>query len=146
MHAGRFDEAARRMTEVMTPTMRDAGGTAVIAAVYAALADAKRTEEAVRAMQALNPKLTRNDWVAKVWLMTWYSQLGRTDLAFAMGEELIALFGAQAPVNAWSWLWAPQTRGLRVDPRFHSFVTKLGMIPYYEKYGPPDNCELAGGR
>ena len=34
----------------------------------------------------------------------------------------------------------------RRDARFQEFVTRLGMMPYWEKYGPPDDCDLKDGK
>jgi hypothetical protein len=34
----------------------------------------------------------------------------------------------------------------RRDVRFQDFVTRLGMMPYWNKNGPPDDCDLKDKR
>jgi hypothetical protein len=36
-------------------------------------------------------------------------------------------------------------RRFRRDPRFQSFVARLGLIKYWEQCGPPDGSELRDG-
>jgi hypothetical protein len=48
----------------------------------------------------------------------------------------------QSVTNAWSWLWSPELLPFRQDARFQPFVTSLGLMKYWEKYGPPDSCDL----
>jgi hypothetical protein len=45
-------------------------------------------------------------------------------------------------------LWAPETAAFRRDPRFAGYVERLGLhlIEYWQKYGPPDDCELKNGK
>jgi len=46
----------------------------------------------------------------------------------------------------YSFLWMPEMRPFRLDPRFQAFVTRLKLFDYWKQYGPPDDCELAGER
>ena len=45
---------------------------------------------------------------------------------------------------AWTFLWWPETRPFRKDPRFQAFVTRMNLIDYWKQYGPPDDCNLVG--
>jgi adenylate cyclase len=38
--------------------------------------------------------------------------------------------------------WLPEMRPFRRDARFSGLVQRLRMIDYWNKYGPPDGCEL----
>jgi hypothetical protein len=78
--------------------------------------------------------------------MSWCTQLGAIDEAYEFGEQLRKEFAAQAPTNAWSWLWSPEMRPFRVDRRFSDFTARLGMLDYWKKFGPPDDCDLVNGR
>jgi hypothetical protein len=42
----------------------------------------------------------------------------------------------------WQFLWEPEMRPFRRDPRFQAFVTHLKLFDYWKQYGPPDECEL----
>jgi hypothetical protein len=37
-------------------------------------------------------------------------------------------------------------RPFRKDPRFQALVTRIGLIDYWKKYGPPDDCDLSDGK
>jgi hypothetical protein len=37
-------------------------------------------------------------------------------------------------------------RTFRQDKRFHALIARYGSIPFYEKYGPPDECALEAGK
>ena len=44
-----------------------------------------------------------------------------------------------------SW-WMPEFRAFRRDSRFQSFVSRLGLMEYWQEYGPPDDCDLRDGK
>jgi len=46
---------------------------------------------------------------------------------------------------AWSFLWIPELRPFRLDPRFQVLVGRLKLFEYWRRYGPPDGCKLDGG-
>jgi hypothetical protein len=35
-------------------------------------------------------------------------------------------------------------RPFRADPRFAEFTQRMGLMAYWQKYGPPDDCQLDG--
>jgi hypothetical protein len=37
-------------------------------------------------------------------------------------------------------------RAFRQDRRFQPFATKLGLMAYWQKYEPPDACDLQGAK
>jgi TolB-like protein len=146
LRAGDYDAAARGMIESLPPSARELGADDVVLRIYAAMQDPARAPQAVADLERLLPKLGPEGWTMKVWAMNWFTRLGRNDLAFKTGDELRLQFGEQSPVNAWSWLWFPELHALRRDPGFADFVARLGMVPYWKKYGPPDTCELRNDR
>lgn len=146
LRAGDYEAAAQGMIASLPASVRELGGDEVVARVYAAMTDPAKAPQAVADLQRLLSKLGPEGWVVKVWAMNWFTRLGRNDLAFKAGDELRAQFAGQSPVNAWSWLWFPELHALRRDPGFADFVARLGMVPYWKKYGPPDNCELKNDR
>jgi hypothetical protein len=114
--------------------------------VYAAFGDAAKRPAANASLRAMTARLQPQDWVVKVWSMGWHAGLGDLDAAFALAEQLRAQFAQQAPTNAWSWLWSPELRAFRQDARFQAFTTRLGLMKFWETYGPPDDCELQSGK
>jgi TolB-like protein len=44
-----------------------------------------------------------------------------------------------------SW-WMPEFRSFRADPRFQAFVSRMGLMEYWQEYGPPDDCDLKDGK
>jgi tetratricopeptide (TPR) repeat protein len=42
--------------------------------------------------------------------------------------------------------WTPEMRAFRQDPRFSNWITKLLPLEYWQKYSPPDDCELKDGK
>ena len=44
-----------------------------------------------------------------------------------------------------SW-WMPEFRSFRADPRFQAFVSRMGLMEYWQEYGPPDDCDLKQGK
>jgi hypothetical protein len=43
-------------------------------------------------------------------------------------------------------IWTPELRGFRQDSRFQAFATRLGLMQYWQQYGPPDDCDLKDGK
>jgi tetratricopeptide (TPR) repeat protein len=43
-------------------------------------------------------------------------------------------------------IWSPEMRPFRRDPRFQAFVTRIGLMEYWKKYGPPDDCDMKNGK
>ncbi len=81
------------------------------------------------------------------FILQWATLLGDLDLSYHVVDDMLesiqqggALRGTLSP------LWVPEMRAFRQDPRFQPFVARLGFMPYWEKFGPPDDCELRDGR
>jgi hypothetical protein len=105
-----------------------------------------RKPAAIAALQGLIPRVKPQDWIVKAWAMSWYTQLGELDRAFEIGDQLRGQFAEQAPTAAWWWLWLPEMGPFRKDPRFQVFTNRLGLMAYWQKYGPPDYCDLTNGK
>ena len=146
LYAGRHEEAGRIAVDLLPPSLRTAEGQATVRLIHAAIDDAMQRRAAIEALTDLFSHTTHADFAAKSFALNWYSQLGAVDEAYEVAESLRKDFSDQAPTRAWAWLWYPEMAPFRRDARFQPFVTSLGMIPYWEKYGPPDSCTLEGGR
>lgn len=42
--------------------------------------------------------------------------------------------------------WVPDMRPFRRDARFQTFAASLGLMDFWLRYGPPDDCELRDGK
>jgi TolB-like protein len=144
--AGRLSEAADLMASVLPDTVRALGGEETVRLIYTAMGNPERKAAAIVALRRLNDRLKPQDWVLKVWGMNWASQLGALDLAYELADQLRVRFADNSPTNAWAWLWTPEIRAFRQDARFQAFTTRLGLMDFWRKYGPPDACELQGGK
>jgi tetratricopeptide (TPR) repeat protein len=144
--AERYSEAAKYVTAWFPENIRAAGGTDVAKLVYAAMGDSTRKPAAIAALRGFIPKVKPEDWQFKVAALAWYAQLGAPDLAFELAEQLRTQFADRNPQSAWSWLWNPVMQPFRQDPRFQAFTTRLGLMKYWQKYGPPDDCDLNDGK
>jgi hypothetical protein len=45
-------------------------------------------------------------------------------------------------------MWAPESAAFRRDSRFAGYVDRFGrnLFDYWQKYGPPDDCDLKDGK
>jgi hypothetical protein len=79
-------------------------------------------------------------------LMRWYTLLGAVDLAYNTGFRTLDRCAVGGTVGvAWGLLWMTEMRAFRQDVRFQSFVERLALIEFWERYGPPDGSELRDG-
>jgi TolB-like protein len=146
---GRFAEAAKWMTLTLALPLQAAGGGAVADMVYGAIGGDGSPEFAARAVDHLlaapGVETVMIDWSATGGIMIdWYTRLGRLDRAYAIANRLIIDWEQCGWLDVVSLMpiWIPELLPFRRDPRFNGFVTRLGLIPYWERFGPPDGCEL----
>jgi hypothetical protein len=74
-----------------------------------------------------------------------YVMLGALDAAYALANQCLD----EAPaglIGGESCPWQPEWRKFREDPRFQAYIARRGALPYYEKYGPPDDCDYKDGK
>jgi tetratricopeptide (TPR) repeat protein len=72
----------------------------------------------------------------------WMAILGGRDEAFALANQCLTRMRAGTFVSTPVYLWTPAMRAFRRDPRFQPLLTRLGLMEYYQQYGPPDECDL----
>jgi hypothetical protein len=145
---GRYADAFRCMGDALSPPLRVAGGAAAIKAFYAAMSDGSCAAKAIGALRSWEDNLQIEDVDLRTAqrLMRWYTLLGAVDLAYNTGLRTLDRCAAGGTVGvAWGLLWMIEMRAFRQDVRFQSFVERLGLIEYWERYGPPDGSELHNG-
>ncbi len=147
--SGRYSEAADRIIITLPPKLRAAGGDEVIKGVYAALKDSAGRPAASASLQSLLRKIKADDLdvnTRKI-MIGEFTQLDALDLAFQFANQSLDYFARSGTVaSAWGVLWLPEMRPFRRDPRFQAFVTRMGLMDYWNKYGPPDDCDLKDGK
>jgi len=118
--------------------------------VYGALADPRQRARALVALGHLYPAraprsppdLTR---IAPCLQNAYrYVYLNALDEAYALANQCLDRMapGALHGIGP----WASSTRPFRRDVRFQAFATRLGYMDYWQKYGPPDDCDLKNGK
>jgi hypothetical protein len=149
--AARYDEARDIMLAVVPPSVCAQGGDEVLQRVYAGLADTTQAPAAVSALRALvengDPKLL-NSGLMTILTLNWFAMLGALDDAYDTAQRIVQNFrrtGILTSVHL-SALWLPEHLAFRRDPRFNDIVSGLRLMDYWKEHGPPDNCELKGGR
>jgi TolB-like protein len=144
-HDGRYQEAGDQLAQALTAPMRDAGGAEVFKQAYLALADPKKKPAASRALAELVEKLGLNN-IDPLWqpqFVLHFVMLDALDPAYDLANRL-----ARSDSNGqnWRFLWVPDMRSFRKDPRFQELVMRLNFMDYWKRYGQPDGCDLAGER
>ncbi|MEJ0007988.1 MAG: hypothetical protein WDM77_16890 [Steroidobacteraceae bacterium] len=149
LRAGRFGEAADRSMLNLAGPIRSAGGADVTRMVYAALGDPTKKPAARQALQRLVDRLgMRNiDVRSRRGFVLYFTLLDVLEPAYELAnlnlEEFLSTGSGGGP--AWAFLWLPEMRAFRQDPRFQRLVTRLNLVDYWKQYGSPDNCDLKDG-
>jgi hypothetical protein len=153
LKAGHADEAADLMLPALAPFLREAGGRELCQKVYDAVLGHGQADEVLAAVDhagaALGTKIPSADCTGNGGLfIEWYVRFGDMDRAFAMADRIIAECEGHHPFDIFSLLtlWRPWFEPLRADTRFQSLVERLGMLPYWERYGAPDGYALRSGK
>jgi Tfp pilus assembly protein PilF len=145
---GDFAQAAVHMTNGLPAAVREAGGANTLRLIYAARADSSKraaAAEALRDLQAHAPGMDSGLMV--MYLMDWYTMLGALDDAYAVAEAGFARLQRTGSIGGnWAGIWRPEMRSFKQDPRFQPFAQRLGLMEYWNCYGPPDDCELRNGK
>lgn len=153
LKGGRADQAADLMLPALAPFLREGGGRELCRKVYEAVLAHKQTDEVLSAIDfaaaSLGTKIPSADCTGNGGLfIEWYVRFGAMDRAFAIADRIIAEREEHHPFDIFSLLtlWRPWFASFRADGRFHTLVERLGMVPYWERYGAPDGYALRNGK
>jgi TolB-like protein len=151
MNAGRHAEAAGHMNTFLAPEIREAGGERVIQFIYAAAAGDAERSAAIEALRTLRAGAARVEMARPIMIMlsiNWFTRLGALDLAYDLALATLDEFESSGVLSGAIHVaayWLPEMRPFRRDARFQEVVTRLGLMEYWQQYGPPDNCDLTAG-
>jgi len=147
--AGRYAEAAEYQATVLPAAARQAGGVEVVRLLHQALADPSRRLAALASLDALNAQgaaAGMDSFEMLMLSMNWYTMLGEVDRAYLVSERWLAetrrAGSIGIPFNF--AFWQPEMRPFRADPRFAELTRRMGLTAYWQKFGPPDGCQLQG--
>ncbi|HEY7379394.1 MAG TPA: hypothetical protein VH542_11970, partial [Steroidobacteraceae bacterium] len=149
LHRGRYDEAASLLVDALIPPFRDAGGTEVVKSICAALARRDGYSSAVEKLNQLRSRVG-SEHLTQLSLrrfVLWYTRLGARAEAFEVANQALDLLAEHGTIGtAWGFMWMREMLPFRQDPRFQILASRLNLFEYWNKFGPPDNCELRDGK
>jgi Tfp pilus assembly protein PilF len=144
-----YDEAAEELAADVSRPMQLPGAKEAVRLMCAALAGSVDKRIAVTAMRDFEDRLGPDgpDHATCKRLILWYTMLGAPDVAHDCATRCLDVFMRSGTVGStWAVVWMPEMRPFRNDPRFENFVARLGLVPYWEQYGPPDGYDLVRGK
>ena len=150
--AGHYADAASAALGFLNGAHPDEARTAeIVMLVYGALADPSRKPAAMAASARLYPPTGGVDSAgianATSCLQSSYAYglLDELDVAYEMANRCLDSMVPGAISHRAQRLWTPGMSAFRQDPRFQAFAARLGLMEYWLKYGPPDDCNLKDG-
>jgi TolB-like protein len=153
LEEGRIEQSCKFLVSGIAPALREAGAEPISEAVYHVLAGKADTQHALKLIEGVLTRLQSVEcglcgWGAGKVLIQWLLQLGEINRAHNVGELMMQQIEDRDLVDLPNviQLWWPEMRSFRDDPRFQGIVERLGMIPYWQHYGPPDGYELHDGQ
>jgi TolB-like protein len=160
LRAGRYTDAADIATKGLNTGNPDQARTAeVVRLVYAALADPDRRNAALAARARLYPTpgaaaaagAAHTDVGLCIMSSYYYALMAANDVAYGLFNECLDGWApGEALTSAASvshlLVFSPELRAFRQDPRFQALETRLGLMEYWQQFGPPDDCDLKDGK
>jgi TolB-like protein len=125
---------------------------------YAALENPTLREAALAARKRLYPASTEHgpggvattDARPCLQSSLMYGLLGALDDAFELANQCLSNLAPGAvrlyPRSGLIYMWSPELRPFRQDRRFQALAARLGLMAYWQQYGPPDDCDLKDGK
>jgi TolB-like protein/Tfp pilus assembly protein PilF len=123
--------------------------------VYAALAEPARKPAAISSVDRWYPRRDAPA-IGTVFQATLcaagaqqYALLDALDAAYDVANRCLNDMTA-AGLRMMGYLpaafWSLEMRAFRRDSRFQALATRLGLMEYWQQYGPPDECDLNDGK
>jgi TolB-like protein/DNA-binding winged helix-turn-helix (wHTH) protein len=142
--SGQYAEASERVIRALPDELRSTAGERAVRAFYTALADPAKTPAAALALRGFMPQLYggRANGRTKMFFVNALAMIGDLDAAYELAGRLADRRAGMPGRIDWSDAWTPEMRPFRQDPRFAAFAARLGLMEYWQQYGPPDECDV----
>jgi TolB-like protein/DNA-binding winged helix-turn-helix (wHTH) protein len=147
IRSGRYTDEAEDLS--LSSAMRTPDAVATVKQVFVAFTKREERPAADRALRKLAQQLEAlgPGQRQREPMVLWPVLLGDLDFAFESANHWLDVDAREGSVGiSWGFLWMPEMRPFRNDPRFQALVTRLRLFNYWRQYGPPDNCDLVGER
>jgi TolB-like protein len=160
LRAGRYADAADIATQGLDTGDPDQARTAeVVRLVYAALADPGRRNTALAARARLYPTpgaaaaagAAHPDVGLCITSSYYYALMAANEVAYGLLNECLDRWAPGEALTSKAsvshlLVFSPELRAFRQDPRFQALETRLGLMEYWQRFGPPDDCDLKDGK
>lgn len=148
--AFRSGDYSNAVSQSLAPAMRTPEAAATVKRVFAAFKHPEERAAADRDLRKLAQQLQSQGLPPRALeqpVVIWPVMLGDLDFAFQSANRWLDIDAREGSVGiSWGFLWMPEMRPFRHDPRFQALVARLKLFDYWREYGPPDNCELVGDK
>jgi hypothetical protein len=146
LHAKRYSEAADILVKALTARNPEHMRLAeTVRLIYTALADPGQKSKALAARSRLYPSSNTTklqDVSPCLVASSSYALLGANDAAYELANQCLDRGTQSSALLSWIGYWIPELRAFREDARFQDLVTRMGLMDYWQQYGPPDECEI----
>lgn len=147
IRAGRYEDAARQLNAALDARAKSLGLDRLFTQAFAALRDRGRTANAARELAnfvARNPPRLLSTRGVTTLLLT-QTLTGDVDSAYrTINAYLDGPLENGVDPRLLLLLWMPEMKPFRRDARFGALAERLGLVEYWQKYGPPEFCKLEG--
>lgn len=145
--SGHYQDAIDHSAGALPDAVSTVDGVRLMKIFYSGLADPAQNAAARRALRSLVPRLesTAIDGQVRGFFVQALTMLGALDDAYDLASRSVDEGVSAGMVGSRIYLadfWLPEMRPFRRDARFSGLVQRLRMMDYWNKYGPPDGCEL----
>ncbi len=149
VRAGRYEQAARLITDALPIEVRSARGIETVEQIYSAMSDPSRRADAINVLDHLRDAvgMDRISNFMRRRLLVWYATLGALDQAYAILSLSLDDFARSGTIGtAWGFLWFAELAAFREDSRFLALANRMNLPEYWQVYGPPDGYDWREGR
>jgi TolB-like protein/DNA-binding winged helix-turn-helix (wHTH) protein len=149
--AGHYQEAIDHSAGALPESLSNVDGVPLMKIFYSGLADPAQNAAARRAFQSLVPRLESSqiDGQVRGFFVQALTMLGALDAAYDLASRSVAEGVHVGMVGSRFYLadfWLPEMRPFRRDARFNALIQRVRLIAFWDKYGPPDGCEVQDGQ
>jgi tetratricopeptide (TPR) repeat protein len=151
LRAKRYAEAADILVKALNARDPEQVRLAeAVRVIYASLADPNQRSKALAARSRLYPSsdpTKLQDIGPCLVASTSYALLGANDVSYELANQCLDRGTQSSSLLQWTnYWWIPELRGFREDARFQAFATRLGLMDYWQQFGPPDECEIKNNK